>query len=213
MDYFRTHVEINLDAIRQNAEAIKASTGKRLIAVVKADAYGHGVVPVIEALRTVADMFAVATIEEGVALRQAGIRDPILVLFSSSSEQAAPIVAHGLTPTISDWEFADRLKRGRLKNYQRPCQYQYRYESERHPLDRSGAVLSRLKTLHRLHVEESLHILRLRMRRISTSFLCNSNGFRLCLKRLATAASWSMQRIARLRLQSQKHISTRYVRV
>ena len=109
MDYFRTHTEIDLGAIRRNAEAIKAYTGKQLIAVVKADAYGHGVVPVIEALRTVADMFAVATIAEGVALRQAGIRDPILVLFSSLPEQAIQIVEHGLTPTIGDWEFADRL--------------------------------------------------------------------------------------------------------
>ena len=109
MDDYRTHTEIDLGAIRRNAEAIKAYTGKQLIAVVKADAYGHGVVPVIEALRTVADMFAVATIAEGVALRQAGIRDPILVLFSSLPEQAAHIVAHGLTPTIGDWEFADRL--------------------------------------------------------------------------------------------------------
>ncbi|MCY3743456.1 MAG: alanine racemase [Candidatus Poribacteria bacterium] len=109
MDDYRTHVEINLSAIRRNAEAIKAYTGKRLIAVVKADAYGHGVVPVTEALRPVVDMFAVATIAEGVALRQAGIREPILVLFSSLSEQVGQIVAHELTPTISDWEFADRL--------------------------------------------------------------------------------------------------------
>ena len=109
MDYFRTYTEIDLGAIRRNAEAIKAYTGKRLIAVVKADAYGHGVVPVTEALHSVADIFAVATIEEGVALRQAGIREPILVLFSSLPEQAVQIVAHELTPTIGDWEFADRL--------------------------------------------------------------------------------------------------------
>ncbi len=109
MDYFRTHTEINLEAIRRNAETIKVSTGKQLIAVVKANAYGHGVVPVTKALQGIADMFAVATIEEGVALRQAGICDPILVLFSSLPEQAAHIVAQGLTPTISNWEFADKL--------------------------------------------------------------------------------------------------------
>ena len=109
MDYFRTYTEIDLGALRRNAEAIKAYTGKPLIAVVKADAYGHGVVPVTEALHSVADIFAVATIEEGVALRQAGIREPILVLFSSLPEQAVQVVAHELTPTIGDWEFADRL--------------------------------------------------------------------------------------------------------
>ena len=109
MDNYRTHVEINLGAIRRNAEAIKMSTGKRLIAVVKADAYGHGVVPVTKALRGVADMFAVATVEEGVELRQTGVQEPILVLFSSFPKQASQVVEHGLVPTISDWEFANRL--------------------------------------------------------------------------------------------------------
>ena len=111
MNYDRTHVEVDHGAIQRNAEAIKAYTGKRLIAVVKADAYGHGVVPVTEALCSVADMFAVATIEEGVSLRQAGIREPILVLFSSLLEQAPQIVEYQLTPTIGDWEFANRLNK------------------------------------------------------------------------------------------------------
>ena len=153
MDYFRTHTEINLEAIRRNAETIKASTGKQLIAVVKADAYGHGVVPVIEVLRPVADMFAVATIEEGVALRQAGIRDPILVLFSSLPEQAAHIVAHGLTPTIGDWEFANRLNDVASKivsihvNINTGMNRSGIYWTE------AAQFLNRLKTLHRLNVE------------------------------------------------------------
>ena len=152
MDYFRTHTEINLTAIRRNAETIKASTGKQLIAVVKADAYGHGVVPVVEVLREVADLFAVATIAEGVALRQAGIRDPILVLFSTLPEQAVYIVAHGLTPTISDWEFADRLNAvaSKIVNV---------HVNINTGMNRSGIrwtaaaqFLNRLKTLHRLNV-------------------------------------------------------------
>ncbi len=153
MDYFRTHTEINLEAIRRNAETIKASTGKQLIAVVKSDAYGHGVVPVIEVLRPVADMFAVATIEEGVALRQAGIRDPILVLFSSLPEQAAHIVAHGLTPTIGDWEFANRLNDVASKivsihvNINTGMNRSGIYWTE------AAQFLNRLKTLHRLNVE------------------------------------------------------------
>ena len=54
-------------------------------------------------------MFAVATVEEGVELRQSRVREPILVLFSSLPEQAFQVVEHGLVPTISDWEFANRL--------------------------------------------------------------------------------------------------------
>ena len=153
MDYFRTHTEINLEAIRRNAEAIKAYTGKRLIAVVKADAYGHGVVRVTEALHAVADMFAVATIEEGVALRQTGIREPILVLFSSLREQATEIIEYGLTPTIGDWEFADRLNdvASGIVNV---------HVNINTGMNRSGVCwteavqfLSRLKTLHQLTVE------------------------------------------------------------
>ena len=109
MNDYRTHVEIDLGAIRRNAEAIKAFTGKRLIAVVKADAYGHGVIPVTKALQGIADMFAVATVEEGVELRQSRVQEPILVLFSSLPEQAFQVVEHRLVPTISNWEFANRL--------------------------------------------------------------------------------------------------------
>lgn len=152
MDYYRTYAEIDLGAIRRNAEAIKAYTGKRLIAVVKADAYGHGVVPVAEALRSVADMFAVATIEEGVALRQAGIREPMLVLFSSFPEQASQIVAHGLTPTIGDWEFAYRLNEIASK----PVRVHININTG---MNRSGVrwieatqFLNRLKTLDQLEV-------------------------------------------------------------
>ena len=80
MPYFRTHTDIDLLAIKNNAAALKRHTGKLLIAVVKADAYGHGAVPVAEILRSIADMFAVATVEEGIELREAGIRTPILIL-------------------------------------------------------------------------------------------------------------------------------------
>lgn len=152
MDYYRTYAEIDLGAIRRNAEVIKAYTGKRLIAVVKADAYGHGVVPVTEALRSVADMFAVATIEEGVALRQAGIREPMLVLFSSFPEQAAQIVEYELTPTIGDWEFAYRLDEIASK----PVHVHININTG---MNRNGVrwteatqFLNRLKTLDRLEV-------------------------------------------------------------
>ena len=153
MGYYRTYVEIDLNAIRRNAEAIKAYTGKRLIAVVKADAYGHGVVPVTEALRPVADMFAVATIEEGVALRQAGIPEPILVLFSSLPEQARQIVEHGLIPAIGDWEFADRLNGVASRIV--PIHVNINTGMNRSGVCWTEAVqfLNRLKTLSRLHVD------------------------------------------------------------
>ena len=109
MPYLRTYTEIDLLAIRHNAETLKKYTDKQLIAVVKADAYGHGAVRVAEVLRPVADMFAVATVEEGIELREAGIREPILILFSCLPAQVGPIVEFNLTPSIGDWEFAKAL--------------------------------------------------------------------------------------------------------
>ena len=105
----RTWVEVNLKAIQSNAAAIKAHTGRRLISVVKADAYGHGAVPVTKVLHPIADMFAVATGAEGVELRQAGVRKPILILFSPLPDWAEVLVAHELTPAIDNWHVAKRL--------------------------------------------------------------------------------------------------------
>ena len=153
MHYFRTHTEINMAAIRHNAEAIKAYVGKQLIAVVKADAYGHGMIPVAETLSAVADMFAVATTEEGVGLRQAGIQKPILILFSALSAEARQIVEYGLTPTVSEWEFASQLN----EIAQRSVNIHVNINTG---MNRSGVrwtkatqFLNRLKTLERLEVE------------------------------------------------------------
>ena len=155
MPYFRTHTEIDLLAIKHNAEAIKRHTGKQLIAVVKADAYGHGAVPVAETLCPVADMFAVATVEEGIALRQAGIHKPILILFSCLPTQVEQIVELSLIPTIGDWEFASALNA--VSSEVTPTKVHINVNTG---MNRSGVYwteaqqfLRRLETLPRLEVE------------------------------------------------------------
>ncbi len=112
----QTHVEVDLNAIQNNALEIKAWTGKQLIAVVKADAYGHGAIPVSKALHTIADMFAVATVQEGIELREAGIQNPILILFSPLPELATEIVANNLIPAIDNWDLAQRLNQEKVKH-------------------------------------------------------------------------------------------------
>jgi len=72
--------EIRLDALRHNYRVAKASHGGRALAVIKANAYGHGAVQCACALAAEADGFAVAAIEEALHLRQAGITAPILLL-------------------------------------------------------------------------------------------------------------------------------------
>lgn len=71
---------IDLAALRHNYRLARELTGARALAVIKADAYGHGAVPCAQALQNEADGFAVACIEEALSLRAAGIRGPIVLL-------------------------------------------------------------------------------------------------------------------------------------
>lgn len=104
-------VEVDLDAIAHNAAAIAAEVAPAtLCAVVKADAYGHGDVPVAEAaIRGGASSLAVALVEEGVRLRDAGVEAPILVLSEPPFQDAATLVERRLIPTVYRQEFAAAL--------------------------------------------------------------------------------------------------------
>jgi len=100
MRFRPTWVEVDLNAIRHNVRMLKPDTAE-LMAVVKADAYGHGDVAVARAaLEAGAAWIGVALVEEGLRLRDAGIDAPILVLseFPSGSESEA--LGHGLTPSV-----------------------------------------------------------------------------------------------------------------
>lgn len=74
------HVLIDLNALRHNYQLAKQLSGNKALAVIKANAYGHGAVRCAQALGETADGFAVACIEEALLLRQAGIKQPILLL-------------------------------------------------------------------------------------------------------------------------------------
>ena len=97
--------EIDLAAIRHNVGVMKShiAGGARFLAVVKADAYGHGAVPVAKAaLEAGADMLAVAIPEEGIELREAGIAAPILVLGGIEESAAEAVVQNDLTQVVFD---------------------------------------------------------------------------------------------------------------
>ncbi|MBC7250015.1 MAG: alanine racemase [Anaerolineae bacterium] len=104
LDDVLTWAEIDLDAIAHNAAALKACAGDHaeLMVSVKANAYGHGAVPVAQAaLEGGATRLAVARTLEGVELRQAGISAPILIMSYTLPAEAARIVHWDLTPTIN----------------------------------------------------------------------------------------------------------------
>lgn len=96
-------VEIDLGAIATNARVIRRhAPGRTLIAVVKHDAYGHGAPRVAQALKGIADQFAVATSGEGEELRRHGVRAPILVLVPAPHADRPRMRRLNLLPTVAD---------------------------------------------------------------------------------------------------------------
>ena len=112
-DYLRCWAEISLSAIGHNIEEVRKrlAPGVRLLAVIKADAYGHGAVRVGKYLEDRVNYFAVATLEEAVELRENGIRLPILILGYTSPSQYEDLVAFDITQTIYSRETAELLNR------------------------------------------------------------------------------------------------------
>ncbi len=112
MRYRDTFVRVNLGAIARNVVTLRQAVGGTpLLAVVKADAYGHGLVPVARtALESGAVMLGVAIPEEGQALREAGISSPILVLGGVNGKGAFASVKFDLIQTVYDAEGVYRLQ-------------------------------------------------------------------------------------------------------
>ncbi len=102
----RTRVEVDLAAIIANARTVSSLTGAQVYAVVKADGYGHGAITVALALTRAkaAAGFAVSLVEEGVALRDAGVTPPILVMGPSQHGGEDEILAASLTPVIASFD-------------------------------------------------------------------------------------------------------------
>ena len=92
-------------ALRWNLRQIREKVGSKvkILAMVKANAYGHGAAAIAKTLAEAgADAFGVATLEEGIELRHCGIRTPVLVLAGAYSDQLADFLAHSLTPAVHD---------------------------------------------------------------------------------------------------------------
>ncbi len=97
-----TYLEVDLPRLRQNLENIRQHVKPaKVMAVVKANAYGHGVDEVGPYIAQYADYLGVALVEEGVHLRQLGIQGPILVMGASLPDQAHLFVEHDLTMAVS----------------------------------------------------------------------------------------------------------------
>ena len=111
-DMDRAYIEINLENLAHNVAVLKAAMSSRceLMAVVKAEAYGHGMCEIAVHLDKIGvRAFAVATIDEGIRLRRCGIRGEILILGYTVPERAWELRKYDLAQTLIDYAYACRL--------------------------------------------------------------------------------------------------------
>ncbi len=111
MNFDNTYVRIDLDAIEANIDAIRSRTGVDVMAVVKADAYGHGAVQVARLLQNKVSFFGVSSVLEAMELRQAGLYNPILILGHTPVAAFPALVQMEVRPTIFHYEDAVALSR------------------------------------------------------------------------------------------------------
>lgn len=102
--YNRIYARINMDNLRFNIKKMKSmiKSDMKVLAVVKADAYGHGAVGVALRIRDLVDYYGVATIDEAVELRQAGITEPILIIGYTDSEDFPKLMEYNITQAVYD---------------------------------------------------------------------------------------------------------------
>ena len=106
MHFDNTYVKIDLDIIRSNFEAVRAKAGVPVMAIVKADAYGHGAVQVARLLEGSCAFFGVSSMLEALELRQAGLKTPILILGHTPVTAFPLAIREGIRPTVFHYEDA-----------------------------------------------------------------------------------------------------------
>lgn len=115
-----SYAEIHLDALKHNLLQVRAQVGDcPILAVVKANAYGHGAVRIsqfLEKCKAKVAMFGVAFLEEGIALRESGITTPILVLTGLPINQISHYISYDLRPVVYDLDTLAALNREALKS-------------------------------------------------------------------------------------------------
>ena len=115
--YRRTYAAIDLDAIEYNLSELqkKLNEGVLSLAIVKADAYGHGAVGVATDIQDKVDYFGIAELGEALELREAGVTKPILVLSYTSPYQYESLVLNGITQTIFNYDDAVELSKAAVR--------------------------------------------------------------------------------------------------
>ena len=110
-----TYVTVDLDAIGRNIDTVSAKARVPVMAVIKADAYGHGAVPIAKFLEEKCAFFGVSSMAEAMELRKAGIQTPILVLGHTPSAAFSTAIENDIRPAIFSLDGAKSLSEAALK--------------------------------------------------------------------------------------------------
>ncbi len=116
LNFDSTRVEIDLDILSANFDAIREKAAVPVMAVIKADAYGHGAIPVARRLQAHCAFFGVSSILEAMELRQAGLTAPILILGHTPASAFSLAIEEDIRPTIYRWEDALALSEAALRS-------------------------------------------------------------------------------------------------
>jgi alanine racemase len=152
-----TWVEISLSKLRRNFERVQRLAGRRkVMGVIKADAYGHGAVAVANCLAQCgADWFGVATVEEALELRAGGITQPILLLGGLYMSDPADLIKYQLTPSVSSTARLDTYAEC-ARRYGRPIGFHLKVDTGLGrlgmPPDRVPAFVEHYRTLEGVHL-------------------------------------------------------------
>ena len=110
--YLRTYVKVDLNAIEHNINEVRKliDNNVKVMAVIKADGYGHGAAVIGNFLKEKVDYFGVATIEEAIELRKNNIDIPILILGYTSYKQYEDLIKYDITQTVYNLEMVEKLE-------------------------------------------------------------------------------------------------------
>lgn len=119
--YYRVQANIDLDAIYENVKNAKKllQPETKMMAVIKADGYGHGAVEIAETIDELVDAYGVAILEEGIELRKAGVRKPILILGYTAPGQYNNMIAYDIATAVFTLDMAEKISETAKKMHQR----------------------------------------------------------------------------------------------
>ena len=154
----RVWAEISLDRLKDNCKIIQKAVGSaKIMAAIKADAYGHGAIEIARILESEGiDIFGVAGVEEGIELRAAGIKSKILVLSPILYSQIDAILRYDIIPTISELGFFEVLDE-RLRKLARPFPVHIEIDTGMtrtgFPLEQAAEAVEKINASPRIMIE------------------------------------------------------------